>query len=118
TVLVEQGTLRNGDIFVCGAEHGRIRAMADETGKTLKEAGPSRPVEILGLSGSPAAGEQFVVVPDEQTAREIAEKRQVRRKERAVRANPHVTLENLKDQMSEDEYKILNLIIKGDVQGS
>ncbi|MBI5153763.1 hypothetical protein HZA57_00865 [Candidatus Poribacteria bacterium] len=118
TVLVQRGTLRVGDYFVCGIESGRVRAMHDDLGDPLKEAGPARPAEIIGLSGSPQAGEQFVVVPDETQAREIAETRLIRRKQRAVRGKPHVTLDNLSEHLQEGEAKTLNLIVKGDVQGS
>ncbi|MCB2154717.1 translation initiation factor IF-2 [bacterium] len=119
TVLIENGTLKQGDHFVAGSISGRVRAMRNDRGDMLKEAGPSWPVEIMGLSGSPGAGEQFVVVPDETQARDIAEKRLVRRKQRSVRGGaPHVTLDNLVDHLTEGEVKSLNLIIKADVQGS
>jgi len=118
TVLVQHGTLRVGDVFVCGTEYGRVRAMRDDHGNPVEDAGPAMPVEILGLSGSPDAGEQFMVLPDESTAREIAETRQARRKLRAVVAKPHVTLDNLKERLEAGEVKSLNLIVKADVQGS
>ncbi|MEQ8822144.1 MAG: translation initiation factor IF-2 [Sumerlaeia bacterium] len=119
TVLVENGTLEVGDHFVCGTEYGRIRAMRNDRGETIKEAGPAIPVEILGVSGSPEAGEQFIVLPTEQEAREIAERRADRRRMRsAATKTTHVTLENLSEHLSEGEVKELNLIVKADVQGS
>ncbi|MCC5877064.1 MAG: translation initiation factor IF-2, partial [Candidatus Sumerlaeia bacterium] len=118
TILVEQGTLKIGDIFVCGTEYGRVRAMRDDKGVVLENSGPSTPVEILGLTGSPDAGEKFVVVPTETVARELAEKRVHRRRTRSARVKEHISLENLRDRMSDDEIITLNIILKGDVQGS
>ncbi|MBX7245170.1 MAG: translation initiation factor IF-2 [Candidatus Sumerlaeaceae bacterium] len=119
TILVQRGTLRVGDEFVVGDISGRVRAMNDDHGRPIEEAGPSFPAEIIGLSGSPGAGEQFVVVENEQLAREIAEKREFRR--RAAGLTPqkqHVTLEGLHDFIAEGKMKDLNIILKGDVQGS
>ncbi|MBI1293142.1 translation initiation factor IF-2 [bacterium] len=118
TVIVERGTLRIGDCFVCGTEFGRVRAMRDDRDKQLEAAGPAIPVEILGLRGSPVAGEKFVVVPTENEAREIAETRMSRRRTRAAVNKPHISLDNLADRLAEGEVLTLNLIIKGDVQGS
>lgn len=120
TILVEQGTLRVGDDFVCGDVHGRVRAMLDDRGREVQEAGPSTPVEILGLSDSPGAGEVFLVVPDEQIARGIAEKRFDRRRTLALApvTHRHMTLETLHEHMREGESKYLNVILKADVQGS
>ncbi len=118
TVLVQEGTLKVGDHFLCGAEYGRVRAMMDDRGASLQEAGPARPVEILGLTGSPQAGEQFLVLKSEADAREIAERRAHRRKNRAAVVKSHVSLDNLKERIEEGEIKTLNLVIKGDVQGS
>mgnify|MGYP005836459389 CR=1 FL=1 len=119
TILVQRGTLRHGDCFVVGDQHGRIRAMFNDRGQPVEVAGPSVPVEILGLSGSPEPGEQFVVLLDEREAREIAERRRDRRRDRDLIARQtHVTLENLHERMAEGNIKELNLIIKGDVQGS
>ncbi|MDX2175690.1 MAG: translation initiation factor IF-2 [Candidatus Sumerlaeia bacterium] len=118
TVLIQRGTLRIGDVFLCGVETGRIRAMRDDKGKALEEAGPSTPVEILGISGSPAAGEHFIVLDDEGTARDIADRRQHRRRSRGTVAREHVTLENLAQHIAEGETKTLNIIVKADVQGS
>ncbi|MDK2971656.1 MAG: translation initiation factor [Candidatus Sumerlaeota bacterium] len=118
TVLVTQGTLKLSDVFVCGDVWGRVRAMRNDRGEAIESAGPSTPVEILGLSGSPGAGEQFVTIDDEAEAREIADRRQARRKMRAAKASPHVTLDNLSEHLKEGESKELNLIVKADVQGS
>jgi translation initiation factor IF-2 len=118
TILVERGTLRVGDVFVCGTEFGRVRAMRDDRDQQLDEAGPAMPVEILGLRGSPVAGEQFIVVPTENDAREIAERRLLRRRSRSAISKPHVSLDNLADRLAEGEVLTLNLIVKGDVQGS
>jgi translation initiation factor IF-2 len=118
TVLVQRGTLRKGDIFVCGTEWGRVRAMRDDRNKELEEAGPSTPVEVLGLRGSPVAGESFLVMPEESEAREIAERRDERRRKRAQFLKPHISLDNLADHMRDDEVIILNLVLKADVQGS
>ncbi len=118
TVLVEAGTLEMGDVFVVGTQYGRIRAMRDDKGAPMEKAGPAQPVEIMGLTGSPAAGERLVVVPTEAEAREIAEKRDNRRKVRSAKAKPHITLDSIKDHLHDDEVKTLNLIVKGDVQGS
>lgn len=118
TVLIQQGTLRMGDLFVCGTEFGRIRAMADDKGNAIQEAGPARPVEILGISRSPQAGDQFVVLQDEVEAREIAEKRQERRRIRDNKGTVHVTLDTLSAHLEEGKIIDLNLIVKADVQGS
>ena len=118
TILIEKGTLRIGDYFLCGTEYGRIRAMRDDRDNQLETAGPARPVEILGLRGSPIAGEQFVVTSNEAQAREIAEKRISRRKTRKAQVKQHVSLDNLADRVAEGHSLHLNLIVKGDVQGS
>lgn len=118
TILVQSGTLKVGDIFVAGNEWGRVRAMIDDHGKKVKEAGPGVPVEILGLQGTPAAGDELVVVEDESKAREISEYRI--RKERAakVAASSKTTLELLMDHMNQGEKVTLPVVIKGDVHGS
>jgi translation initiation factor IF-2 len=119
TVLVRQGTLRLGDAFVVGDISGRVRAMIDDRGRKIKEAGPAFPAEIIGLEGAPAAGEMFVVVPDERIARTIAEKRRERRRRQGqLKAREHVSLEKLREFMAEGKIKELNIILKGDVQGS
>ncbi|HXG04661.1 MAG TPA: translation initiation factor IF-2, partial [Candidatus Binatia bacterium] len=117
TVLVQSGTLREGDAVVVGAHSGRIRALIDPTGKKVKAAGPSDPVEILGLSGVPSAGDVLVAVSDERKARQIANMRA--EKERAkVKAATRITLEGLHRQIQSGEVKELRLVLKADVQGS
>lgn len=117
SVLVQKGTLRKGDVILAGFELGRVRAMMDEVGQQVQEAGPSIPVEILGFSGIPHVGEAFVVVPDERTAREIAELRQT--KDRNVKMTKQTaSLENLFDKLQADTNQVLNIILKADVQGS
>ncbi|GHA08470.1 translation initiation factor IF-2 [Arenicella chitinivorans] len=118
TVLVQQGILKYGDVVLVGQETGRIRAMNDDTGKPIKEAGPSTPVEIQGLSGVPAAGDEMVVVVDERKAREAAEFRQQKDREARLARQQAAKLENMFSQMSEGDVKNVNVLIKGDVQGS
>jgi translation initiation factor IF-2 len=120
TVLVQRGTLRKGDVVLAGREYGRVRAMTDENGRPVKEAGPSIPVEIQGLSGVPAAGDEVVVMESERKAREIALYRQGKFKDLQLAARAKATkLENVFEQMKEEgETKTLNLIVKADVQGS
>jgi translation initiation factor IF-2 len=117
TVLVQNGTLREGDAVVVGAHSGRIRALIDPSGKKVKSAGPSDPVEILGLSGVPAAGDVLVAVSDERKARQIAAMRQEKEKAK-VKAAQRVTLESLHRQIQTGEVKELRLVLKADVQGS
>lgn len=118
TVLVQRGTLKVGDIFIAGAEWGRVRSLIDDHGEGIKEAGPSQPVEVVGLNAAPQAGDQFVVVEDEARAREISEFRQD--KERAARTAvaPRGTLEEMFDAIKAGEARELPIVIKGDVQGS
>jgi translation initiation factor IF-2 len=118
TVLVQGGMLRKGDILLCGQEYGRVRGMFDETGKEVTEAGPSIPVEVLGLSGAPNAGEEAVTVPDERKAREIANFRQGKYREVRLAKQQAAKLENVFSQMEEGETNTLPLVIKADVQGS
>ena len=118
TMLVQAGTLRQGDVLLAGQVFGRIRAMLDENGKTIKEAGPSIPVEVLGLSDVPAAGQDAVVLGDERKAREIALFRQGKFRDVKLANKQAANLENLLEQMGESEVKTLALIIKADVQGS
>lgn len=118
TVLVQQGKLRRGDFVVCGVEYGRVRAMFDEKQEAIREAGPSIPVVVLGLSGVPEAGDDFVVVADEQLAREVAHKRQQKRREaRLVKQKP-MRMEDVMAQMKSGEQQVLNIVVKADVQGS
>ena len=118
TMLVQSGTLRQGDVLLSGQVFGRIRAMLDENGKSIKEAGPSIPVEILGLSDVPAAGQDAMVLVDERKAREIALFRQGKFRDVKLASKQAANLENILDQMGESEVKTLALIIKADVQGS
>jgi len=118
TMLVQSGTLRQGDVLLAGQVFGRIRAMLDENGKSIKEAGPSIPVEILGLSDVPAAGQDAMVMLDERKAREIALFRQGKFRDVKLAKKQAANLETILDQMTEAEVKMLPLIIKADVQGS
>ena len=118
TILVQEGTLNIGDAFVVGHTSGRIRAMVDEKGKRLKKAGPSTPVEIIGLSEVPDAGDNFVVMDDEKDARQIAEKRKDKQKQEQQKSTMKVSLEDIFSQIQEGKMKELNIIVKADVQGS
>jgi len=118
TVLVREGTLKVGEIIVCGDGYGRIRALFDDHGRSIEQAGPSRPVEVSGLDVVPTAGENFAVTDDIARAREVAEARRVRARDAAQAERQTVTLENLYNRMAERKVKSLNLIIKADVQGS
>lgn len=118
TVLVQSGTLKRGDVVLAGTAYGRVRAMLDENGKPAKEAGPSIPVEIQGLSEVPGAGEEVLVLPDERKAREIALFRQGKFRDVKLARQQAAKLETMLEQMSEGEVKTLPLIIKADVQGS
>ena len=119
TMLVQRGTLRVGDSVVIGAAHGRVRAMMDDKGKPIKKAGPSTPVEILGLNEVPLAGEGFYVAKNEKDARYISEKVKKNLREKMIQATPQkVTLDDLFQQIQEGEMKELKLIVKADVQGS
>ena len=118
TVLVQRGTLKVGDIFVAGAESGRVRAMIDSHGQNLKEAGPSMPVEVLGLNGTPEAGEQVNVVESEARAREVSEFRQRRQKEAQASAASRGTLEQMFEKIKEGEAASFPVLVKSDVHGS
>lgn len=118
TILVQSGTLKRGDIVLAGSAYGRVRAMLDENGRPTKEAGPSIPVEIQGLSEVPRAGEEVVVLPDERKAREVALFRQGKFRDVKLAKQQAAKLENLMEQMTEGDVKSLPLIIKADVQGS
>ena len=118
SLLVQNGTLKSGDIIVAGTAVGRVRVMTNENGKELKEAGPSVPVEITGLAETPNAGDIFDAVTDERLARELVEQRKQKAKEELFNAKQRVTLDNLFDQLSEGDLKELNIIVKADVQGS
>ena len=118
TVLVQNGTLHAGDVIVAGTAVGRVRAMVDDRGNRVEEAGPSVPVEITGLAEVPSAGDVFNAVSDEKLARELVEQRKQEMKEEQFAAYQKVTLDNLFSQMQEGEMKELNIIVKADVQGS
>lgn len=118
TILVQSGKLKHGDILLSGKEYGRVRAMFDDTGKSVKEIGPSMPVEVLGLSGVPEAGDEVLVVADDKTAREVAEHRDAKQRERKLAAQQAAKLENIFNQMQEGEIATVNILIKADVQGS
>ncbi len=118
TVLVQNGTLRSGDIIVAGSAVGRVRAMTDENGRAMKEAGPSVPVEIMGLDSVPVSGDTFNAVTDERLARQLVEQRKNAAKEERFNEYQKVTLENVFDQMQAGDMKTLNIIVKADVQGS
>ncbi len=118
TLLVQNGTLRNGDNFVVGNVYGKIRAMFDDRGQALAEAPPSTPVEILGMEGLPHAGDQFVVVADRDKARNISEYREQKSREATLSKSSRVSLEGLAEQIKSANMKELNIILKGDVAGS
>ncbi|MFO7994311.1 MAG: translation initiation factor IF-2 [Marinobacter sp.] len=118
TVLVQNGTLRQGEMVVAGGFFGKVRAMTDEAGKQVKQAGPSIPVEILGLNGTPNAGDEFFAVADEKKAKELAEFRQSREREQRLHRQQAAKLENLFENMGKDEVKTLNVVLKTDVRGS
>ena len=118
TVLVQRGTLKIGDYFVMGSIHGRIRAMFDESGNAMLEAGPSIPVEISGLSNVPEVGEIFVILEDEKKARQIAEEREHKLRAETIMADQKTSLDNLFSKIEEGQANELRLILKGDVQGS
>ena len=118
TVLVQRGTLRIGDVIVAGSEWGRVRAVIDDRGSNTKSAGPSEPVEVLGLNDTPQAGDEMVVVPDEARAREVTEYRRSQRRERTALAGARGSVEQMLSQIAQGEAKELPLVIKADVHGS
>ena len=118
TVLVREGTLRAGDPVVCGMHYGRIRAMLDDQGHQLESAGPSIPVEIVGLSGVPMAGDEFLALKDEKNAKQVSEHRQQKQRSKELAQSSRLSLDKLYERMQEGEVKDLNLIIKADVHGS
>ena len=118
TLLVQNGTLRTGDVLIAGTAVGRVRVMRDDRGRTITEAGPSVPVEIMGLSEVPSAGDTFAAVEDEKLARELVEKRKHEAKEEQFKSYQKVTLDNLFSSIEQGEVKELPIIVKGDVQGS
>lgn len=118
TVLVQTGTLKVGDYVLAGKNHGKVKAMLDERGKQLEEAGPSIPVTILGLDGAPTAGDKFRVFADEREAKTIATKREQLQREQSLRTKKHLTLDELGRRIALGDFKELNIILKGDVDGS
>ncbi|MBW2583538.1 MAG: translation initiation factor IF-2, partial [Deltaproteobacteria bacterium] len=118
TVLVQDGTLRNGDALVCGIHFGKVRALLDDRGSQVESAGPSIPVEVLGLSGVPMAGDEFIVLADEKSAKQISEHRIQRQRSKELAQTNRLSLEKLYEQIQQGEVKDLNLIIKADVHGS
>ncbi|MEJ0031288.1 MAG: translation initiation factor IF-2 [Bacteroidota bacterium] len=118
SVMVESGTLKIGDIVVAGANYGRVKAMFDDTGNRLKEAGPATPVQLLGLDGAPQAGEKFNVMESDREAREIANKRSQLAREQSIRTKKHITLDEIGRRLAIGSFKQLNVIVKGDVDGS
>ncbi len=118
TVLVQSGTLKKGDTIVAGQEYGRVRAMFDETRKMVNEAGPSTPVQVLGLSGTPSAGDDMVVLPDEKKAREVAEMRREQYRDNRLAEQKAAKLDQMFARMGQGEIAYVNLIVKADVQGS
>jgi len=118
TILIQSGTLNKGDIIISGQEFGRVRGLITDGGKNITSAGPSTPLEVLGLSGTPSAGDEMIVVPDEKKAREITLFRQGKFRESKIAEQQAVKLENVMSQMEEGEIVSLNILIKADVQGS
>ncbi|PWL56742.1 MAG: translation initiation factor IF-2 [Desulfovibrionaceae bacterium] len=119
TVLIQEGTIHQGDAFVCGVFAGRVRALFNDQGRKIKEAGPSMPVEVQGFEGVPEAGEEFICLADEKTARRIAESRAIKQRERELAKESRVTLETFLARSADTaEAKVLNLVLKADVQGS
>lgn len=117
-MLVQAGTMKVGDVILVGRMYGRVRAMHDEHGKALKEAGPSQPVSVLGINGAPSAGDTFHVMDDEREAKAIATKREQLYREQGLRTTKHITLDEIGRRLAIGDFKELNLIVKGDVDGS
>jgi translation initiation factor IF-2 len=117
-MLVEAGTLRVGDVVLVGRNHGKVRAMHDEHGKSMNEVGPAMPVSILGINGAPSAGDKFHIMDDEREAKSIATKREQLYREQGLRTNKHITLDEIGRRLAVGDFKELNLIVKGDVDGS
>jgi translation initiation factor IF-2 len=118
TVMVQTGSLRVGDIVLAGAHYGRVKAMFDDTGKKANEVGPSTPVVLLGLDGAPQAGEKFMVMETDREARELAAKRSQLLREQSIRTKKHITLDEIGRRLAIGSFKQLNVIVKGDVDGS
>ncbi len=118
TVLVQHGTLRVGDNCVAGLHHGRVRSLLNDKGETVQEAGPSTPVEVQGLSGVPRAGDEFIVVADEKTAKTVSAERQMKSRENELASGSKISLDNLFERMEEAEVKELKVLLRADVQGT
>lgn len=118
TLMVQAGSLKVGDIMVAGSNHGRVKAMFDDTGKRVSEVGPSTPVQVLGLDGAPQAGEKFQVMESDREARELANKRSQILREQSIRTKKHITLDEIGRRLAIGSFKQLNVIVKGDVDGS
>jgi len=118
TVMVQNGSLKVGDIMLAGSNYGRVKAMFDDTGKKVKEVGPATPVVILGLDGAPQAGEKFSVFETDREAREVANKRSQIQREQSIRTKKHITLDEIGRRLAIGSFKQLNVIVKGDVDGS
>jgi translation initiation factor IF-2 len=118
TLMVQSGTMKVGDIMVAGANYGRVKAMFDDTGKKVKEAGPSTPVVVLGLDGAPQAGEKFQIMENDREAREMAGRRSQLLREQSIRTRKHITLDEIGRRLAIGSFKQLNVIVKGDVDGS
>ncbi len=118
TVLIRNGTLHQGESFICGEHYGRVRAMLDYEGKKLKSAGPSMPVEVYGISGVPMAGDEFIVVKDERAAKQVIDNRRDRNRKQTAEKKGLVSLEDLFERIKEEAVKELNIVLKTDVQGS
>lgn len=117
-IIVQKGTMRIGDVLVAGCYSGRVKAMTNEHGVNVKEAGPSMPVQLLGLNGAPTAGDKFNVMSDEREARELANKRLQLQREQGIRTQKHITLDEIGRRLAIGDFKELNIIVKGDVDGS
>lgn len=118
TLMVQAGELKIGDVVLAGSHHGKVKAMFDHRGNRLDKVGPSTPVQMLGLSGAPQAGDRFHVMESEREAREIANKREQIMREQSVRTKKHITLDEIGRRLAVGNFKELNVIIKGDVDGS
>ena len=118
TILVQSGSMKGGDILLCGSHTGRVKAMFNERGQKITEAGPSTPVSILGLNGAPAAGEIFNVMEDEKEARDLANKREQLMRIQGLKTQKHITLEEIGRRIAIGNFQELNIIVKGDVDGS
>jgi translation initiation factor IF-2 len=118
TVLVQSGTLRVGDAFVAGTQHGKVRAMLNDKRKNITEAGPSIPIEVLGFTGVPQAGDAFITLEDDKKARQIADARALKQRQKEMIRQKRITLEDLYEQIKAGELRELNIVVKGDVQGS